>query len=102
MSKRDFSRTRRDDNMRRYGSEAVDGSSPIPSTPRPRRNGPDLFSAVMAARNRLTDAGVKFALAAAEAGESVVYASDWSPGSENEDKLRAAGVDVVICKARKR
>lgn len=55
----------------------------------------------MAARHRLTDAGVKFALEAAAQGFHVVYANDWSPGAENEDKLRAAGVEVVVCRPKK-
>lgn len=66
-----------------------------------RREGPDSFSAIMAARHRLTDAGVKFAIEAAAQGLSVVYANDWSPGSGNEDKLRAAGVDFIICKSKR-
>ena len=65
-----------------------------------RREGPAPFSAVMAARHRFTDAGVKFALEAAAQGFHVVYANDWSPGAENEDRLRAAGVDVVVCRPK--
>lgn len=64
------------------------------------RKAPDLYAATIAARNRITDAGVKFALAAAEAGAHVVYANDWSPGSNNEDMLRAAGVEVVVCRPK--
>lgn len=104
MSKRNFSRTRQDENIRRYGSEALDGSSPTPNTPRQdskRRDGPDLFHAIQKARYAVTDVGVRFACEAAAQGLSVIYANDWSPGEQNEDKLRAAGVDVVICKPKR-
>jgi hypothetical protein len=93
MTKRNFEKTR-------HGAEAADGSDLAPSTPRERR-GPDLYPALMAARNRVTDAGVKFAMAAAEAGVSVAYASDWSPGQKAEEALEAAGVEVVICRPRR-
>jgi hypothetical protein len=53
-----------------------------------------ISEAVTRLRYRCSDAGVKLALDLAEAGESVVYASDWSPGSANEDTLRAVGVDL--------
>lgn len=50
--------------------------------------------AATALRYHLTDCGVAFALDCAARGEQVVYASDWSPGTEHEAKLRAAGVEL--------
>lgn len=101
MSKRNFSRTRHDDSMRRHGSEAVDGSSPVPTSPKTRRDGPDVYRAIQAARYAVTDAGVRFACEASGQGFEVLYASDWSPGDANRDRLDAAGVTLVICKEKK-
>lgn len=104
MSRRNFDRARQDANMRRYGHEAINGSSSSRgsgSTDGERRQGPDSFEAVKKVRYAVTDVGVRFALEAAAQGFHVVYANDWSPGDKNLDRLEAAGVEVVICKGGK-
>jgi hypothetical protein len=107
MTRLKYERTNRETNSRRYGTEDIHGGSPVPAMPRqarprrgsgsPKGSGPDISSAIATARYRATDVGVRFALAAAEAGFTVTYANDWSPGRDNEDALRAGGVEVVVC-----
>lgn len=59
-------------------------------------------AALQSLRYRTTDLGVKLALDLAAAGESVVYASDWDPGTKNLEKLAAASVETHTSLRRKR
>lgn len=58
-------------------------------------------AALQSLRYRTTDLGVKLALDLAAAGESVVYASDWDPGSRNLEALATAGVECHTALRRK-